>query len=50
MPFPIRAVQVDGGNEFAAEFEQACQQRGLHPFVLPSALPQTQRRRRTRRY
>src|SRR6204780_1539263 len=35
MPFPIRAVQVDGGSEFAAEFEQACQQRGLHLFVLP---------------
>ncbi len=31
MPFPIRAVQVDGGSEFAAEFEQACQQRGLRP-------------------
>jgi putative transposase len=24
MPFPIRAVQVDGGSEFAAEFEQVC--------------------------
>jgi putative transposase len=40
MPFPIRAVQVDGGSEFAADFEQACQQRGLHLFVLPPrALP-----------
>src|SRR5208282_905688 len=29
------AVQVDGGSEFAAEFEQACQQRGLPLFVLP---------------
>ena len=35
MPFPIRALQVDGGSEFAAQFEQACQQRGLHLFVLP---------------
>jgi transposase InsO family protein len=35
MPFPIRAVQVHGGSEFAAEFEYACQQRGLHLFVLP---------------
>jgi hypothetical protein len=34
MPFPIRAVQVDGGSEFAAGFELACQQRGLHLFVL----------------
>jgi putative transposase len=39
MPFPIRAVQVDGGSEFAAEFEQACQQRGLHLFVRRRALP-----------
>jgi transposase InsO family protein len=39
MPFAIRAVQVDGGSEFAAEFEQACQQRGLHLFVLPPRSP-----------
>ena len=39
MPFPIRAVQVDGGSEFAAEFEQACQQRGLRLFVLPPRSP-----------
>ena len=39
MPFPIRAVQVDGGSEFADEFEQACQQRGLHLFVLPPRSP-----------
>ena len=38
MPFPIFALQVDGGSEFAAEFEQACQQRGLHLFVLPPRL------------
>jgi transposase InsO family protein len=39
MPFPIRAVQVDGGSEFAAQFEAACQQRGLHLFVLPPRSP-----------
>jgi len=39
MPFPIRAVQVDGGSEFAAEFEQAYQHRGLHRFVLPPRSP-----------
>src|SRR6516164_9619385 len=39
MPFPIRALQVDGGSEFAAEFEQACQQRGLYLFVLPPRSP-----------
>ena len=39
MPFSIRAVQVDGGSEFAADFEQGCQQRGLHLFVLPPRSP-----------
>ena len=39
MPFPIRAVQVDGGSEFAATFEQACRQRGLQLFVLPPRSP-----------
>jgi putative transposase len=39
MRFSIRALQVDGGSEFAAEFEQACQQRGLHLFVLPPRSP-----------
>lgn len=28
MPFPIRAVQVDGGSEFAAEFEQLASNEG----------------------
>ena len=39
MPFAIAALQVDGGSEFAAEFEQACQQRGLPLFVLPPRSP-----------
>lgn len=26
-PFPVKALQVDGGSEFAAEFELACQQK-----------------------
>src|SRR6202140_4159809 len=43
MPFPIRAVQVDGGSGFAAEFEQACQQRGLHLFILPPRSPKLNR-------
>lgn len=25
MPFPVQAIQVDGGSEFMAEFEAACQ-------------------------
>jgi transposase InsO family protein len=39
MPFPIAALQVDGGSEFAAEFELACQQRSLPLFVLPPRSP-----------
>lgn len=39
LPFPLRALQVDGGSEFAALFEQACQQRGIKLFVLPPRSP-----------
>ena len=39
MPFPIRAIQVDGGSEFAADFEQACRDRRLRLFVLPPRSP-----------
>jgi transposase len=39
LPFPVKALQVDGGSEFAAEFEEACQQKELPLFVLPSKSP-----------
>ncbi len=39
MPFPVKAVQVDGGSEFKAEFEAACQAAGLLLFVLPPRSP-----------
>jgi putative transposase len=39
MPFPIRAVQVDGGSEFEAEFEEECQRRNIKLFVLPPRSP-----------
>lgn len=39
MPGPVRAIQVDGGSEFRAEFEQACQDKGLLLFVLPPRSP-----------
>ena len=39
MPFPIRAIQVDGGSEFQAAFEMECQRRGLKLFVLPPRSP-----------
>ena len=39
MPFPVRAIQVDGGSEFQAAFEGECQRRGLRLFVLPPRSP-----------
>jgi transposase InsO family protein len=39
LPFPLRALQVDGGSEFAALFEEACRQRGLRLFLLPPRSP-----------
>ncbi|MCH1927228.1 hypothetical protein L6232_20690, partial [Shewanella sp. C31] len=46
-PFPIRAVQVDGGSEFMAEFGhgrspylgEACRSLGIRLFVLPPRSP-----------
>jgi transposase InsO family protein len=38
-PFTIKAIQVDGGSEFKAAFEAACQERGLRLFVLPPRSP-----------
>jgi putative transposase len=38
-PFAVRAIQVDGGSEFKAEFEAACQEKGLLLFVLPPRSP-----------
>jgi transposase InsO family protein len=39
MPFPVRAISVDGGSEFMAEFETACAERGIALFVLPPRSP-----------
>jgi len=39
LPFPLKAVQVDGGSEFMAGFEQACQEKGIRLFVLPPRSP-----------
>ena len=38
-PFPVKAIQVDGGSEFMAEFEEACQRLGIELFVLPPKSP-----------
>jgi putative transposase len=39
MPFPVKAIQVDGGSEFMAEFEQACAQKNIRLYVLPPKSP-----------
>lgn len=39
VPFPVKAIQVDGGSEFMAEFEQACEGLQIRLFVLPPRSP-----------
>ena len=39
LPFPVRAIQVDGGSEFYAQFEQQCERRGIRLYVLPPRSP-----------
>ena len=39
MPFPVHAIQVDGGSEFQAGFEEACREQGIRLFVLPPRSP-----------
>lgn len=39
MPFAIKAIQVDGGSEFEAEFERECKSRKIKLFVLPPRSP-----------
>jgi len=38
-PYPVKAVQVDGGSEFQADFELACAKKGIRLFVLPPRSP-----------
>lgn len=40
MPFEVRAIQVDGGSEFQADFEKLCEEMGLRLFVLPPRSPE----------
>ena len=35
LPFPLLSVQVDGGSEFMAGFEDACEERRVPLHVLP---------------
>ena len=40
MPFPVRGIQVDGGSEFMAQFEEACEARQIKLYVLPPKSPE----------
>jgi len=39
MPFGVRALSVDNGSEFMADFEQACADRGIALLTLPPRSP-----------
>ena len=39
MPFPVKAISVDNGSEFMAQFEAACQSRGIALLTLPPRSP-----------
>jgi transposase InsO family protein len=39
MPFVVKAIQVDGGSEFEAAFEEECKKRSIRLFVLPPRSP-----------
>jgi transposase InsO family protein len=38
-PNAVKAIQVDGGSEYKAEFEAACKEKGLPLYVLPPRSP-----------
>lgn len=42
MPFPIRALQIDGGSEFRGAFESACAAQRLPLYVIPPQSPKLQ--------
>jgi hypothetical protein len=39
MPLKIKDIQVDGGSEFRADFEDYCQSLNIPLFVLPPRKP-----------
>lgn len=40
LPFPLAAIQIDGGSEFMAEFETACQRKRIALHLLPPRSPE----------
>jgi transposase InsO family protein len=41
-PFPVRAIQIDGGSEFKKHFEAACRDKKIRLFVIPPRSPKLQ--------
>jgi transposase InsO family protein len=39
-PYPVRAIQIDGGSEFKDQFEAACQKLKLPLYVNPPRCPE----------
>ena len=39
MPFAVRAISVNNGSEFMADFEAACAERGIALLKLPPRSP-----------
>lgn len=39
-PFPIKAIQIDGGSEFKDQFEDACRRKKIVLFVNPPRRPE----------
>lgn len=39
MPFAVRALSVDNGSEFMADFETECARRGIALYTLPPRSP-----------
>jgi putative transposase len=39
MPWPVKAIQIDGGSEFMAEFELACAAKQIPLYLLPPHSP-----------
>lgn len=39
MPWPVKAIQIDGGSEFMAEFESACKDKNIPLYLLPPRSP-----------
>ena len=39
VPLPIKAIQVDGGSKFMADFEHTCAERSVEIRVLPPRSP-----------